>query len=314
MVWPARLALGLWLAGRAGLAGTAGLAGPVAYVTNQSDQTLSVVDIDSGAQVAVVAIPGAPAGVALAPDGTVWVTSPEAGAVSAYDPVTGGLTKGALGGGPLGLAGNPVSGAVYAADWHGDRICVVVDGAVKAEWPTGDSPSGVAVTPDGALVLTADRDSHQVSIFAADGTRRAVVPVGERPFGVSVDGEGRLAYTANVGSNDVSVIDIARAEVVATIPVGNRPYEVALAAGKGFVTNSYGDSVTVFDVSSHAVLAEIEVGEYPEGIDASRDGARVYVANWMSDTLSVLDTDSLKVLAEIDVGSGPRAFGQFLSE
>ncbi|CAN0588392.1 unnamed protein product, partial [Ectocarpus sp. 12 AP-2014] len=185
---------------------------------------------------------------------------------------------------------NPVSGVVYVADWYEDRIFVVTDGALTAEWPTGDSPSGVAVTPDGLTILSADRDSNQVSIFDADGIRRAVVKVGERPFGVTIDGDGRLAYTANVGSNDVSVIDIGAGETMATIPVGQRPYEVALAGGKGFVTNSYGDSVSVFDIASRTVLDEIEVGEYPEGIDASRDGARVYVANWMTDTLSIIDT------------------------
>lgn len=293
---------------------SAGAAEPLAYVTVQSDDAVNVVDLAVGEVVDVIAIPGRPAGVALAPDGRVWVTSPEAGAVSMYDPVSGETQAITLGGGPLGVAVNPVSGAVYVADWHGDRISVIEHGKVVAEWPTGDSPSGVAVTPDGAWILTADRDDHQVSIFGANGTRRAVVEVGERPFGVSLDAEGRLAYTANVGSNDVSVIDVARAEVVATIPVGERPYEVALANGRGFVTNSYSDSVSVFDIETQQPLAVIEVGEYPEGIDAGRDGSRVYVANWMNDTLSVIDTDSYEILDEIDVGSGPRAFGSFLAE
>ena len=298
----------------AGPVATLAGAGPLAYVTNQSDDSLSIVDLDAGRERARVPVPGKPAGVAVAPDGRVWVTSPEAGRLGVYDPASGRFDQIELGGGPLGLAVNPVSGAVYAADWHGDRLSVVVDGRHLADWPTGDSPSGVAVTPDGRQILTADRDSHQLSLFDADGTRRAVVAVGERPFGVTIDARGRLAYAANVGSDDVSVVDIAAARVVATIPTGLRPYEVALAAGRGFVTNSYGDSVTVFDLDSHEVLAEIAVGEYPEGIDASADGRRIYVANWMTDTISIIDTDSLQVLGEIAVGAGPRAFGSFLSE
>lgn len=287
----------------------------MAYVTNQTGQSLSVVDVASGAVTSTHPVPGHPAGVALAPDGQVWVTSPETGELRSMDPRTGKAETLAIGGGPLGLAVNPVSGAVYAADWYGDRLIVVEDGRVTGQIATGDSPSGVAVTPDGATILTADRDSGQVSIFdAVTRSRLATVPVGERPFGVTIDGAGRLAYTANVGSDDVSVIDIAAGRAVASIPVGMRPYAVALANGRGFVTNSYGDSVSVFDIASRAPLATVEVGEYPEGIDANRDGTRVYVANWMSDTLSVIDTETLAVVAEFPVGSGPRAFGDFLAE
>jgi YVTN family beta-propeller protein len=57
----------------------------------------------------------------------------------------------------------------------------------------------------------------------------------------------------------------------------------------------------------------IDVGEYPEGIDASADGAHIYVANWFSNTLSVIDTVTLAVTGEATTGDGPRAFGQFIA-
>ena len=88
---------------------------------------------------------------------------------------------------------------------------------------------------------------------------------------------------------------------------------LAAAAGRGFVTDQYADTVTVFDAATLAPLATVEVGEYPEGIDTSPDGARVYVANWFSNTLSVIDAASLKVTAEIATGDGPRAFGEFVA-
>ncbi len=74
--------------------------------------------------------------------------------------------------------------------------------------------------------------------------------VGERPFGVTIDAEGKRAYTANVASNDVSVIDIESRTVVGTVKVGKRPYAVALAKGRAFVTDQYEDTVSVFDVGS----------------------------------------------------------------
>ncbi|MFN3615217.1 MAG: YncE family protein [Rubrimonas sp.] len=274
-----------------------------------------MVDLAAGAVVATIDVPGKPAGVALGPDGRVHVTSPEAPGLTTHDPATGGARRLTLGAGPLGVATNPADGSVYVADWYEDRLYVVRDGAVVAEIPTGKSPSGVAVTPDGRRILSADRDSDQVSIFdAGDFRPLAVVPTGGRPFGVTVDADGRLAYTADVATDTVTVIDVAAGAQVAQIAVGARPYAVALANGRGFVTNSYGDSVTVFDLATRTVVAEVAVGEYPEGVDVSADGQLVYVANWGSDTLSVIDAETLTVTAEIAVGEGPRAFGRFVAD
>jgi YVTN family beta-propeller protein len=138
-----------------------------------------------------------------------------------------------------------------------------------------------------------------------------VIPVGRRPFGVTVDGEGRRAYTANVGSNHVTVIDIAARQVVGTIKVGKRLYAVALAGERGFVTDQYGGTVTVFDSASFRTLATLRVGDYPEGIAPSRDGRRIFVANWDSGTLTAIDVETLAVTGEVRVGEGPRAFGAF---
>ncbi|HEU0145389.1 MAG TPA: YncE family protein, partial [Bradyrhizobium sp.] len=117
---------------------------------------------------------------------------------------------------------------------------------------------------------------------------------------------------ANVGSNDVSVIDIAGRSEIGRVKTGLRPYAVALAQGRGFVTDQYDGTVTVFDVGTLQPVKRINVGQYPEGIAATADGRRVIVANWESNTLSIIDADSLKVIGEVKVGDGPRAFGVFL--
>jgi len=127
-----------------------------------------------------------------------------------------------------------------------------------------------------------------------------------------LDAEGKRAYTANVRSNDVSVIDLVSRKLIATVPVGRRPYAVALAGGKAFVTDQYAESVTAFDVETFKVAATIEVGGYPEGIEASADGRFVYVACWEANTLEKIDVSSLTVVEKTTVGEGPRAFGQFL--
>jgi len=163
-------------------------------------------------------------------------------------------------------------------------------------------PPAIAARPDNAVSVT-DAKSLQ---------RLGTIPVGERPFGIAVDREGRRAYTANVGSNDVSVIDIAENSEIGRVKTGLRPYAVALAQGRGFVTDQYDGTVSVFDLATLKPLKRITVGDYPEGIAATADGLRIIVANWESNSISVIDAVELKVTGETKVGDGPRAFGAFL--
>lgn len=299
------------------LAATPAAAGE-AWIPNQTSEDITVVDLATGETLATIPVGGKPAGVAVAPQAPrVYVTSPDGPWVSFINTESRAVEKRLpLEGGPLGIATHPLNGMVYVADWYGDRVYVIdPDRGVIAEIATGDSPSGVAVTPDGRRLLTADRDSNQISVFDAETYAAvATIPVGERPFGVTVDGAGRFAYTANVASNDVSIVDLVEGRETARVPTGERPYAVALANGRGFSTDQYGETVTVFSLTTHEVLATLDVGEYPEGVEASADETRVYVANWFSNTLSVIDTETLEVTGEIATGDGPRAFGRFLTE
>ncbi len=117
---------------------------------------------------------------------------------------------------------------------------------------------------------------------------------------------------ANVASDDVSVIDIATGKVVGTVPVGHRPYAVALAGQHAFVTNQYASTVSVFDIGSLKVVQTIDVGDHPEGIQTDPAGANVYVACWFDNVLMRIDTAKMAVSGEAAVGDGPRAFGLFL--
>jgi YVTN family beta-propeller protein len=54
------------------------------------------------------------------------------------------------------------------------------------------------------------------------------IPVRREPFGVAVSPDGKHAFVANRGSNNVSVIDTAKNTVVATVAVGNVPFNVAV--------------------------------------------------------------------------------------
>ena len=290
-----------------------------ALVTAQLAGEVAVVDLAAAKVVAHIPVDGAPAGIALSPDRkTAYVTRPEGQSVALIDLETRKVTSSVtIRGGPLGIAVNPKTGAVYVADWYASRVLILTSspqGLVQtAEVSVGRSPSGRAVTPGGRTVRGANREADSVSVVDLDTAQETrTIAVGQHPFGLTLSHDGTRAYTANVTSNDVSAIDVTAGREIGRVKTGERPYVVALAGGRGFVTDQYSNSVSVFDLDDLKPIAQIDVDDHPEGIAASKDGKRLYVTNWGDNTLSVIDAESLKVIGSIKLPDGPRAFGDFL--
>lgn len=304
------------LAGALVLAALPVAARDLAFVTCQTGDALSVLDLDTGAEVARWSVPGKPAGVAASPE-AVFTVAADSKTLRRHDPLTGAVMADVmLDGGPIGITHDAARGRLFVSDWYSARIWVVTDQELEMlqTLKVGAAPAGLALSPDGRYLASADRDADQVSLFDAETlAHRASVPVGTRPFGLRFSPEGRL-FVGNVGSNDVTVIDPENAEVLATVPVGDRPYGVAFARGRAFVTNQYADTLSVIDLETLAVAEVLDTGEYPEGVDTTANGARVVVANWFDNTVTIFDAETLSVLQEIETCDGPRAFGDFLVE
>lgn len=288
-----------------------------AYVTNQSSSDLSIIDLERMTEVRRIPVPGMPAGIAVSEAlQAVFTVSPDSKTLRRFGMASDlPQIERQLDGGPIGVAVDEKRRRVFVSDWYNARVWVLTAGdlTLTAALETGSAPAGLAISPDGRWLATADRDSNQVSIFDAE-TLVLVhrITVGERPFGVTFAPDGRI-FSADVGSNTVTAIDPESGAILGKAKTRERPYGLAFAAGRGFVTNQYDDTVSVFDAETYAPVAVIDVGGYPEGIDTTGDGLRVAVANWDSNTLSVIDARTLKVVGEVATGDGPRAFGLFLA-
>jgi len=116
-----------------------------------------------------------------------------------------------------------------------------------------------------------------------------------------------LAYITNQESRNVSVIDTATLAVVATVPVGDGPFGVAVnpAGTRVYVTNLESDDVSVIDTATHTVIATVPVGDAPNGVAVNPAGTRVYVTNFLSADVSVIDTATQTVVATVSVGNSP---------
>lgn len=284
----------------------------LAFITSQNGNAVSIVDLNSHEIIADSPVDGAPAPVAYDPrGGRAYVISADTGRLSVLDEEARIIDRRELGEGAFGVAVAP-DGGVFVTDWYRGRL-LRLDGALQELWAvdTGAAPAGVAVSNDGLLVATADRDDNQVSLFDSRTGRliRKIKTAGEHPFAVTFHA-GRI-WTADVQSDTVSVIDPLKGQLVGQIETGSHPYGVAFAGGHGFITNQYASTLTVFDPDNLEVLKEIEVGDYPEGIAPLPDGSGVAVANWDSDTVVIVDAKTFEITTEIETPAGPRAFGQF---
>ena len=72
-----------------------------------------------------------------------------------------------------------------------------------------------------------------------------------------------------------------------------------------YLSTGRGGTVAVVDMRGPKLVAEIPVGPRPWGIALSADGRRLYTANGPSNDVSVIDVAALRVIKRIPVGNSP---------
>lgn len=199
-----------------------------------------------------------------------------------------------------GTAGASAGSFAYITNYGSNTVSVIDTGAnkVTVTVPVGNSPLGVAVSPDWSRIYVVNSGAPGfVSVIdAAQNVVTATVPVGNYPAGVAVSPDGSHVYVANSSDNTVSVIAAATNTVIATVGAGtaqfNYPYGVAVSpdGSRVYVTNSWGNTVSVITTVNNTVAGAIVVGNGPISVDVSADGSRVYVANLGGNTVSVITT------------------------
>ena len=64
--------------------------------------------------------------------------------------------------------------------------------------PIGDSPEGIAITPDGTTAYVANADAGTVTpIDTATNTAGTPITVGGNPFGIAITPDGTTVYVTN---------------------------------------------------------------------------------------------------------------------
>ena len=188
----------------------------------------------------------------------------------------------------------------------------VVTGSVGFSAPAGLALSYTASTDAGQGVVSVGADGSFTYTPTEAARSAAGAPGAPAAASFAVTASDGLAATTTTIS--VPVSPFQPGTVIATIPVGHYPNEVALSPdGKhAYVVNDRDGTVSVIDTATNTVSSSIAMfpGYAPFGVAVSPNGKYVYVtANTDvqgGDKVSVIDTATNTIVASIAVGIDPR--------
>jgi len=287
------------------------------FVSNERDNTVSVIDTRTLEVTRSFRVGRRPRGVLLSPDGArLFVCASEPDAVQVVDPVTGKLLHDLPSGrDPEQFALSPDGKRLWIAN-EDDAVTTVVDidhRTVAGQIDVGVEPEGMAVSPDGRLTVVTAETSNMAHLIDTETLQVvANIPVGERPRHAEFTADGaRLWISAEIGGT-VTVIDMARREPVATIgfeirgvpadqvqPVGMK---LTRDGSLAFVALGPANRVAIVDARSFVVLGYLLVGRRVWHLAMTPEEDLLFTTNGGSGDVSVIDVKARRVNKSIKIG------------
>ncbi|MEM6456047.1 MAG: YncE family protein [Acidobacteriota bacterium] len=241
-----------------------GIAPPFGFVANAADDTLRVIALSTGAAF------GAP--VDLLPEGALPTD------VTLHPNRDEVWICGALGNG------------VVIVDAVSHTILDHIDLTGTAAYPVD-----IVFDADGSTAYVAGRDAGALAVI--DVASRQVIDTIVIPL--SSPGPGKMTYSAardrlyvvEYLSDALYIVD-PDTEIVTEISVGNQLWDLVLDPTEGtlYLTDRGDDTVKIFSLNTLTVIATLDVGDDPWGIDLTPDGTQLAVASEDSAEVAVIDT------------------------
>jgi YVTN family beta-propeller protein len=307
-----------------------------AYVSNEDEDTVSVIDTSRKSVTATIHVGKRPRGMQLSRDGS-----------RLYVAVSGRSKC------PPKMPDEQCE--KLAHDLSADGIAVVDTRSLKLLrlLPAGSDPERFDLSRNGLRLYVADEDSATASVVdVPDATVLSRIPVGREPEGVRVSPRGSWVAVTNETDSTVSLIDTRTSKVVRTVKVGFRPRDIVftpdgrtayvpgeadatvyrfavpdgtpvkllqLRPGRDlpaslaldsmrkrlYAVTGRGGSLVAISLDGPHVVGEVAVGPRPWGLALTPDGRYVYTANGPSNDVTIVDTATLKVVQRIPVGRAP---------
>ena len=162
--------------------------------------------------------------------------------------------------------------------------------------------SGLCVDEKRGVLYSLDINVGTITALKLGGeTKPRVGTLGGRPYDVLVGPGGHLLYVSDWSRRQVLVVDPDELRVVAKIPVGEHPNQLALHPkdGRLFVACASSNAVHVIDTKKGvvneviytALFPKAPEGTTPDAVAVAPDGETLYVANADNNCVAVVDIE-----------------------
>ena len=177
--------------------------------------------------------------------------------------------------GPHGFRISADNKFAYIANMSEDTVSVINLESFTEEKKiqVGPTPVTTGVTSDGKTLIATLNSENSLAIVDLATDEVTNVEVGVGPAQVYIQADNKFAFVANQGTADnpstsVTKVDLESKTAVATIETGKGSHGVVVSPDNKFVyvTNMFENTVSVIDNDQNKVIQTVEVGEIPNGI------------------------------------------------
>jgi len=260
-------------------------AGGMLLVANKGDQTLGIIDPESGQQIATVPEGGVTGHeVAASPDGR-----------TAFVPIYGNSGVGSPG-----------------TDGH---TLAVIDLARRRVIKTLDfdkplRPHCAVFGPKDGLLYVSTELSNSITVVDPRNLRIvASIPTGQpESHMLAITSDGKRAYTSNVHVGTVSAIDLEARKTLAIIQVSPHAQRIALSRDDrwAFTADQTKPRLAAIDTATNQVTTWIELPALAYGTAPTLDGRWLLVTLPSAGKVGVVDLQSMKMVRSVNVPKSPQ--------
>ena len=291
-----------------------------AYVSNERDNTISVVDLDAGKAVKTIDVGRRPGRITLTKDEKyLLVCASDDDKIQIIDRATLQIV-GDLPSGPdpetfvLHQSGHPL----YVSNENDNMVTVIDVPARKviAQIPTGVDTKGLASGPDGETIVNTSETTNMANCNAYAMGRVVANVLGDaRPRIARFKYDGsEVSVSSELGAT-VSVIDAVKNMVKSKLSFdiqglraeAIQPVDIRFSKddAAAFVPLGPANRVAVIDAKTLKVEKYLPVGQPVWRLAFTPDQKYLLTTNGLSNDISVIDVASLKVIRSIQVGRLP---------